>query len=34
MSPNEVGFLIVSLFVIVFAIASYIAVKIWGDKEH
>lgn len=34
MSPNEVGFIIVSLFVIVLAIASYIAVKIWGDKKQ
>ena len=33
MSPNETGFIIVSLFVIVFAIASYIAVRIWGDKK-
>ncbi len=33
MNPNETGFIIVSLFVIVFAIASYIAVRIWGEKE-
>ena len=31
MSPNELGFIIVSLFVIVLAVASYIAVKIWGE---
>ena len=33
MNPNELGFIIVSLFVIVLAIASYIAVRIWGDKK-
>ena len=33
MNPNELGFAIVSLFVIVLAIASYIAVRIWGDKK-
>ena len=33
MSPNEVGFIIVSLLVIVLAVASYIAVKIWGEKN-
>jgi uncharacterized membrane protein (DUF4010 family) len=34
MNPNETGFIIVSLFVIVFAVASYIAVRIWGDKKQ
>jgi hypothetical protein len=33
MNPNETGFIIVSLFVIVFAVASYVAVRIWGDKK-
>lgn len=33
MNPNEFGFIIVSLFVIVLAIASYIAVRIWGDQK-
>lgn len=34
MNPNEFGFIIVSLFVIVLAIASYIAVRIWGEKKQ
>jgi hypothetical protein len=33
LNPNELGFIIVSLFALVLAIASYIAVKIWGDKK-
>jgi uncharacterized membrane protein (DUF4010 family) len=33
MNPNELGFIIVSLFALVLAIASYIAVRIWGDKK-
>jgi len=34
MSPNELGFIIVSLFVIILAVASYVAVKIWGEKKQ
>lgn len=34
MNPNELGFIIVSLFALVFAIASYIAVRIWGEKKQ
>ena len=34
MSPNELGFIIVSLFVIILAVASYVAVKIWEEKKQ
>jgi len=33
MNPNELGFIIVSLFALVLAIAGYVAVRIWGDKK-
>jgi len=33
MNPSEWGFVVISIFVIVFAIASYLAVKIWGEKK-
>ena len=34
MNPNELGFIIVSLFALVLAIAGYVAVRIWGDKKQ
>jgi len=33
MNPNELGFIIVSLFALVLAIAGHVAVRIWGDKK-
>jgi hypothetical protein len=34
MSPSEWGFVIIALFVIVFAAISYVVVKIWGEKKR
>lgn len=34
MNPHELGFVIVSLFVVVLAVAGYIAVRIWGEKKQ
>jgi hypothetical protein len=34
MNANELGFVIVSLFVIVFAVVSYLVVRIWGEKKQ
>ena len=34
MSPSEWGFVIIALFVIVFAAISYFVVKIWGEKKR
>ena len=33
MSANEWGFVVVSLFAIVFAVVSYLVVRIWGEKK-
>ena len=33
MNPSEWGFAVLALFAVVFAIASYLAVKIWGEKK-
>jgi hypothetical protein len=34
MNPNELGFVIIALFVIVFAVVSYLVVRIWGEKKQ
>lgn len=33
MSPSEWGFVVISIFVIVFAGLSYLVVKVWGEKK-
>jgi hypothetical protein len=34
MRASEWGFVIIALFVIVFAGISYIVVKVWGEKKR
>lgn len=34
MSASEWGFIIIALFVIVFAAISYLVVKVWGEKKR
>ncbi len=34
MSASEWGFVLIALFAIIFAIVSYLVVKIWGEKKR